>query len=133
MKLLRIDGWFLSVVGVTQVAFELLSHFLGAGPLGDRFDGSPFTIGFVEAHGLAAVIGVVLLLSANDPDRRRWHVVASGVHLLLGSANVLFWDSFRTFDLAAPGVVATVIHAGFVMAQTVALGALVRQTAGTTT
>ena len=41
--------------------FELLSHFFGGGPWGRIFAGSHYTIGFLEAHGLAFLIGLLLI------------------------------------------------------------------------
>ncbi len=59
--LLTVDGAFLALVGAVQIVFELLSHYRGGGPLGDTFETSPLTIGWVEAHGLALLIGLLLL------------------------------------------------------------------------
>lgn len=111
------NGAFLALVGGAQVVFELLSHFAGAGPLGDRFTGSPYTIGFVEAHGLALVFGIWMLRVARSTPAREWHATAVGIHVLLGGANLLFWDAFVTMDLAPAGVVATLFHGAFVLAQ----------------
>ena len=109
--LLRLDGAFLVLVGAVQVPFELASHHLGVGPYGGHFLGSPDTIGFVEAHGLALLIGLLLLGVAAPAPTRAWLLFAFGVHLLLGGANVLFWDSFVALGLTPMGAIATVIHA----------------------
>jgi hypothetical protein len=47
-------------------------------------------IGFIEAHGLALIIGVPLWQAA---PLRIWHLTAAAVHLLLGTANLVFWPS----------------------------------------
>ena len=68
------------------------------------------TIGFVEAHGLAFIIGIRLWLA---PPLRIWHFTAAAVHVLLGTANLLFWQLFVSADMLAVGYVSTILHAGF--------------------
>jgi hypothetical protein len=38
-------------------------------------------------------------------------------HLLLGGANVVFWSAFSAFDTVALGLLATIAHGVFVLAQ----------------
>jgi hypothetical protein len=96
-RLLLAKGVFLIVVGGVQVVFELLAYYAGAGPYGYLFEDSPYAIGWVEAHGLAFIIGVLLVTVAARDGRRFWHVLAAAVHTLLGTANVCFgtalWSS----------------------------------------
>ena len=120
-RLMLVNGGFLAVVGAVQVAFELASYYAAAGPYGSDFDASPYTIGWVEAHGLALLIGVLFLTVAAGDGRRFWHVFAIGVHLLLGTANVVFWSSFTTFGVVPMGIAATAAHAVFVLAHATAL------------
>ena len=67
------------MVGGVQLVFELLAYYAGVGPYGYVFEESPYTIGWVEAHGLAFIIGVLLLTVAARDGRRFWHVVAGSV------------------------------------------------------
>jgi hypothetical protein len=116
-RLMRANGAFLALVGGAQMIFELLSHYAGSGPLGRIFAGSHYTIGWVEAHGLAMLIGLLLIgLAAPDP-KRAWHGFAAGVHLLLGGANMLFWPSFVFWGVVPMGVVATLFHGLFLVVQ----------------
>src|SRR5262249_4340417 len=119
--LLTADGLFLAVIGGIQLMFEFIGHFAAAGPFGDVFDESPYTIGFVEAHGLAFLIGVLLLVVARTDLRRFWHPFAAAVHVLLGGANIVFWASFTAFGMVPMGVAATIAHALFVVLQIAAL------------
>lgn len=107
---LMVNGAFLTTVGATQVTLELLAHFAGIGPLRGGFHHSPYSIGWVENHGLAFLVGLLLLGLARD-GRRGWHVFALAVHVLLGGANVAFWSSFIAFDTEPVGVAATTVHA----------------------
>ncbi len=113
---LKANAIFLMLIGSLQVIFELLSHFKGIGPLADRFIGSPYTIGFFEAHGLAVLMGVLLWRASADPQKF-WHGFAVVVHIFLGIANLLFWNSFVQLDFVTPGTVATVFHGVFVVSE----------------
>jgi hypothetical protein len=119
---LRLDGIFLLLAGSAAMLTETIGHFFGVGPLAST-RGSPHTIGGFEAHGLAIIIGVLLLYAARRADRRLWHTVGLCTHLLLGSANVLFWSSFVRQDLVLVGIVTTALHAIFVVAQAICLRA----------
>lgn len=116
-----LDGGFLAAAGATQLGMELIGHFLDRGPLAAIFAGSPYTIGWVEAHGLAAILGIGFAAVGGRDDQRFWHRGALAVHVLLGSANLLFWSSFVAFGTVRLGVAATVVHAAFVLVQLVCL------------
>ena len=122
--IMRANGVFLSLVGGAQMIFELLSHFGGIGPLGPIFTGSHYTIGFLETHGLAFLIGLLLIGVAAPAPKRFWHGFAACVHALLGGANLLFWSSFVYWGLVPMGVIATAFHGLFLVAQ---LGLYARQ------
>lgn len=109
------NGVFLTVIGGSQVTFELLAYYSGAGPYENVFDGSPYTIGWVENHGLALLIGILFLTVAARDGRRFWHLFALAVHALLAAANIAFWDSFVTFDVTPMGVAATIAHLMFIL------------------
>jgi hypothetical protein len=117
---LRADGVFLVTVGGSQVVFELIGHFTGGGPLGAMFLASPYTLGWFEAHGLALLIGLLLLAHAGEGGRV-WHRFALAVHALLGGANIIFWSSFRTFESEPLGIAATTCHFLFVGAHAICL------------
>ena len=119
--ILRLDGLFLAVAGVAALIAETLGHFLGIGPLAATL-GSPHTIGGFEAHGLAVIIAVVLFHAATLPERRPWHFLGLSVHLLLGTANIVFWSSFVQQDLVEVGLVTTALHVIFVAAHRFCLG-----------
>ena len=119
--LLLVNGLFLALIGGVQVVLELVAYYRGAGPYGDLFHDSPYTIGWVEAHGLAFLIGVLLLVVATRERRRFWHGFLVAVHVLLGGANLLFWNSFVAFGVVPMGIAATIAHGLFVVAHTASL------------
>jgi hypothetical protein len=53
-------------------------------------------VGFVEAHGLALILGVLFWRAAS---LRSWHLAAVAVHVLLGTANLVFWQTFIVMDM----------------------------------
>ena len=102
------------------MVLEAVGHFGGVGPLA-HLSHSPYTIGGFEAHGLAAILGALLLRNAANDDLRPWHVSALAIHLLLGGANLAFWLSFTTFGMVPMGIVTTVVHAVLVVAHAVCI------------
>ncbi|HKQ26758.1 MAG TPA: hypothetical protein VJT81_20115 [Burkholderiales bacterium] len=118
---LRLDGIFLAFAGGAAMITETVGHFLGIGPMAATLR-SPYTIGGFEAHGLAIIVAVLLLRASALADRRLWHVVGLSVHLLLGSANILFWTSFVQLGLLEVGFVTTALHIIFAVAQAACLG-----------
>ena len=117
---LRLDGGFLAIAGSFGLLADITGHFFGVGPMAEMF-GSPYTIGGFEAHGLAIILGVLLLRAAKVGDRRSWHALGLSVHVLLGSANLLFWSSFLQLDVLMIGVVTTALHSVFICAQAACL------------
>jgi hypothetical protein len=115
---LRLDGGFLLFAGGVALTLETLAHFFSVGPQRDAFGGRSWaTIGFFEAHGLAIILGVLLIRAAASPGRGD-HRLAAAVHLLLGGANLLFWDdAFVRMGLVPVGVVTTALHLLFLAAQ----------------
>lgn len=124
------DGLFLGVTGLVQLVFELVAYHTGGGPLGHIFDGSHLTIGWVEAHGQAALIGILFLTVARRDLRRFWHTFGLAEHALLGGANLYFWSSFGHYDVVPMGVLATAAHVGFVVAHAWCLATTARRDTG---
>ena len=125
--LLLINGGALAMVGVAQVILELLSYYAGVGIYGPLFHNSPYVVGWVEAHGLATLIGILFLAVAAFDGGRRWHIVALCVHLLLGTANIVFWSGFSAFGMVEAGVVATTGHLLLVTAHLIAIASVGRK------
>lgn len=114
--ILLADAAFLGIASSVQIILELIGHFAKIGPYAQQFANSPYTIGFFEAHGLALLIAVAFVWHRNSEQLHSWNGIACTVHLLLGGANVLFWQSFVTFDFLVPGIIATFLHGVFVLA-----------------
>jgi hypothetical protein len=107
---LLVNGLFLALVGGLFMVFDLVSFYWGVGPLGAMLHGVLYTIGFVEAHGLALIIGLLMLRAWRTEPLAIWHLVGASVHLLLGGANLLFWQLVIALDVVALEIVVTAIH-----------------------
>ncbi|MCE7984354.1 MAG: hypothetical protein DYG89_24535 [Caldilinea sp. CFX5] len=114
-RLFTLHGLFLLLAGSVQLLLEGIGHFGQIGPYATLFGNSPYTIGFVEAHGLALLIGLVLWRAGHMGPTVQDAWLGTAVSLLLGGANLLFWPSFVAFDMVAPGVVATMFHLIFLV------------------
>lgn len=101
--LLMVNGIALASTGFVQSMFDLSGHFLNKGPLGPSLHGN------LEAHGLAVLIGLLLIVHRNAADSH-WHWIASATHVLLGAANLMFWPAFEQYNLVPMGIVATAMH-----------------------
>jgi hypothetical protein len=111
------DATFLLLAGGMGILFDFLGYFLNSGPFAQAFYQSPYTIGSVEAHGLAMLTAVLLYRTRTSEKKRFWHGYATLVHGLLGSANLLFWGMFVSLALIPLGVMITSAHGVFVIVQ----------------
>lgn len=107
--LLRANAVFLVVAGLgAWLKLDFPASFAGSGPLAPLIAHEPsLGIGFIEAHGLALILGVVLWRAASTAS---WHLTAAAVHLLLGTCNIVFWQLYVITGTLAEGWVSTVIH-----------------------
>jgi hypothetical protein len=88
--------------------FDLLGVYLGTGPQGRILSQAPHAgIGFVEAHGLALILSVLLWRAV---PARSWHLTALALEVLLGTANLVFWDIFIAGEALAMGYITTLLH-----------------------
>jgi hypothetical protein len=120
--LLRANAVFLLAASTAGMISDLAGAFLLRGPVGLVLEKVPHAaIGFVEAHGLAFIIGVLLWRA--EPARL-WHGTAAAVHVLLGTSNLVFWPLFGFAGMLAVGYVTTALHGVFAALQlAAALGA----------
>lgn len=112
---LRANAVFLIVAASWGMCVGLLGAFAGIGPQSAIVAAAPHSvIGFVEAHGLALILGVLLWRA--EP-LRSWHLTAAAVHVLLGTANLVFWQIFIAADMLTGGYITTSLHWLFVALQ----------------
>lgn len=115
LAILRANAVYLLTAASSGMLNDILGIFFGRGPVAYVVRHAPDAgIGFVEAHGLAFIIGVLLWRA--EPSRA-WHLVAAAVHVLLGTANLVFWHLFVATDMLTMGYVTTSLHWLFVTLQ----------------
>ena len=116
--ILRANAIWLIVASTGGLFADLAGAFFGKGPQGPILSSMPdVAIGFVEAHGLAFIIGVLLWFAR---PRRAWHLTGAAVHFLLGASNLVFWQLFITANMLPAGYVATTLHAAFFLIHLIA-------------
>lgn len=119
-RILRANAIFLTVMSCVGLLIDIAGIFFSKGPqssiLRSGPDGSlPVAgIGFVEAHGLALILGITLWRVPSSPP---WHLTAAAIHLLLGAANLTFWNIFVESDMLALGYLSTILHGVFMALQ----------------
>jgi len=112
--LIRFNAGFLILASAGGLATDIAGSFFGTGAEAALLRDAPGTgIGFIEAHGLALIIGVTLWRIAYS---RNWHAFLVAVHMLLGTANLLFWQFFIAADVLVVAYVTTAAHFLFVVA-----------------
>jgi|SRR5688500_10423290 len=67
-------------------------------------------IGFVDAHELALIAGLLLWSASPRPC---WYLAAAAVHTLFAAANLAHWQAFVSADIVTAGYVTTAAHAVF--------------------
>ena len=122
--ILRANAIFLLIAAAGGIVSDVLGIFFARGPVASIAAAAPHAgIGFVEAHGLAFIIGVLLWRA--EP-LRTWHLAAAAVHVLLGTANLVFWTMFVAADMLVVGYVTTTLHALFATTESDVVDAITR-------
>lgn len=113
--ILRANALWLLLGSLGGLTMDLTGAFLARGPVSIVLHGTPeVAIGFVEAHGLALICSVLLWRAA---PVRTWHFTGAAVHVLLGTANLVFWQLFVAANILMVGYVTTALHVLFVLLQ----------------
>jgi hypothetical protein len=125
--ILRANAAFLLAASTGGFTSDVRGIFFGLGPVARVVAEAPHAgIGFIEAHGLAFILGILMWRA--EPSRG-WHLTAAAIHVLLGTANVIFWQLFIASDMLMVGYVTTALHGLFVVLQMSAAVTAGRQTA----
>jgi len=114
-EILRVNAIYLLIASVLGICMDVAGIFFSRGPESRIVAGAPYAgIGFLEAHGLACVIGVLLW---HAKPLRFWHLTAATVQFLLGTCNLIFWQIFVAANFLWGGYVYTSLHWLFVIVQ----------------
>ena len=115
---LRANALYIGIAGSAGLLFDIRGVLYGLGPQGQVLAAAPHAaIGFVEAHGLAVILAVLLWRAT---PARSWHLTAVALEVLLGTSNLAFWSLFVATDALTLGYVTTGLHWLFVALQLIA-------------
>lgn len=115
--LLLVNGTLLGAIALGAALADLAGAFLDLGPMAPSLYGNPQAIGFFEAHGLALILAILMLVNRRAAGAA-WNWVGALAHLLLGAANLMFWPVFAQAGLVPMGIATTVMHAIFLVLET---------------
>ena len=117
--LLRANALFLILASSFGLLADISGRFAGVGPQAPVLGQAPHAaVGFVEAHGLALILAVLLWRGTST---RSWHLTALSIEGLLGFANIACWQYFVVSNTVAGGYVTTILHVTFAAAHAVAV------------
>ena len=121
IRLLRVHGGLLVVLGLANAALSSWGMQTGDGPMGFLAEHRLGHVGLIQAYLLAALLGFLLFRGARAPDPRFWNRVGACVHLAILPAYGFHWD-FLAEVAPAGGAIrnAIVIHLTFLMLESVA-------------
>jgi hypothetical protein len=102
-KLLRIHGTILTLVALAAAVATTIGFITGTGPFGFMQQNPMVWVMAVQGYLLMAIIAVLLILSSNHADTRKWHVVGALAHCPPLIA------AFSSLDVFAPMGVGVVI------------------------
>ena len=132
----RIRQFILKANAAYLGAFAVVSFFVldvraiwfSGGPLVAILRGEPAAgIGFLEAHGLAAIIAFWLWRASRSmTPERAWHFTGAAVSTLLATCNIALWRIFILCDALMLGYVSTSLHVSFAVLQLLGATALMR-------
>jgi hypothetical protein len=111
-RLLLVNGVLLAAIALVAFLTDLAGAFLNIGGFASVLYQNDAAVGMVEAHGLAFIAAVLLVVNRNALGPR-FNFAAAAVHLLLGSSNLLFWPLYGAHGLLVMGVVTTAMHGLF--------------------
>ncbi|WP_213285226.1 hypothetical protein [Bradyrhizobium sp. sGM-13] len=113
--ILSANATFLLAASAGGFASDVGGIFFGLGPVARVVAEAPHAgLGFIEAHGLAFILGILMWRAQ---PARGWHLAAAAIHVLLGTANLIFWQLFTVSDMLLVGYVTTALHGLFVVLQ----------------
>jgi hypothetical protein len=113
--ILRANALYIGVAGAAGLLFDIRGILYGAGPQGRILAEAPHAgIGFVEAHGLAVILSIVLWRAS---AARSWHLTALSIDVLLGASNLFLWQIFVAANALPVGYVSTALHWTFATLQ----------------
>ena len=109
-KILKLHGFLLTGLGGITCLNSIVGFRFTKGPFLFLGTNEVAAVGFIEAYGLACLLGVSLIIAATKSYHRSWHFVAAVIHLFLFIVNIRFWHLYEPLNLQPAGLIATALH-----------------------
>lgn len=109
-KFLFLHGVALAIIGALATVNSVVGFRYALGPFSFLSKSEITAVGFIEAYGLACLLGISLILSAMKFYARLWHLFAASIHIFLFTINIYFWHLYEPLGLSGVGRGATIIH-----------------------
>lgn len=109
-KILKLHGFLLTVLGGIACLNSIVGFFFAKGPFLFLGTNEVAAVGFIEAYGLACLLGLSLFIAATKSYHYSWHSIAAVVHLFLFVVNIGFWHLYEPLKLQPAGLIATALH-----------------------
>jgi hypothetical protein len=129
-RILRANAIYLMLASSSAACMDVAGAFLSRGPTASILTAAPHAgIGFLEAHGLAFILSILLWRA--EPVRA-WHLTGVAIHTLLGTCNLVFWQIFIATNWLWGGYLTTSLHWVFALLQASAAAGAVRNSRAAT-
>jgi hypothetical protein len=112
-KLLRIHGTILTLVALAAAIATTTGFITGTGPFGFMQQNPMVWVMAVQAYLLMTIIAVLLILSSNHADTRKWHLVGALAHCPPLIAAFSSLDVFASMGVAGMIWIPIAFHAVF--------------------
>jgi hypothetical protein len=118
--LLRIHGAILTVVALGSAVATTIGWMTGTGPFGFMQHNPMVWVGLIQAYLLMAIIAVLLVLGAGQPNARKWNVVGALAHCAPLIAALSSLDVFESMGALAIVEVVIAFHLVWLCLETIA-------------
>jgi hypothetical protein len=109
-KILKFHGFFLTGLGGMACVNSIVGFNFSKGPFQFLGANEVAAVGFIEAYGLACLLGFGLMIAAKKSYHYSWHLMGAAIHLFLFLVNVSFWHLYEPLNLKMAGLIATAFH-----------------------
>ncbi|MBX9765797.1 MAG: hypothetical protein K2X47_00880 [Bdellovibrionales bacterium] len=109
-KILKLHGFLLMGLGGLTCVNSVIGFHFSKGPFQFLGTNEVAAVGFIEAYGLAFLLGASLTTAAAKSARSLWHMIAAIAHLFLFIVNIRFWHLYEPLNLQPAGFIATGLH-----------------------
>lgn len=109
-KFLLLHGIILCTLGSVALLKSITGLKFSLGAFAFLSQNEVAAVGFIEAYGLAAMLGLALIVAAKFYYGHFWHFYGALIHIFLFCINLLFWHLYAPLGLVVVGRIATSMH-----------------------